>query len=123
MKAEVGNLGRLEGSFQSRSKLCSIFPSGEQNTSGPSTFCSRVRHEGLACIAIQNGPSALAGLVTPLRCGARQHDAQGELGLSSMPTGLLSLAVTTVAICSGVGATFCGPFRDSGAKRLGLGMG
>lgn len=37
----------------------------------------------------------------------------------------MSLAVTTLAICSGVGPTFCGGFRDSGSggTRLGLGLG
>jgi hypothetical protein len=43
--------------------------------------------------------------------------------LSGMPTGLLSLAVTIAAICLRVGATFCGPFRGSGEKMLGLGVG
>ena len=55
----------------------------------------------------------------PLQHRAREDDAKASSALSCCPTGLLSLSVTVLAIRSGGGAAFSGPFRGSGGARLG----
>ena len=52
----------------------------------------------------------------PLEHRPRQHQAQRDLRLVGLAHGLLSFAVTILAIRPGVGATFCGSFRGSGRR-------